>query len=98
MKTIILLLSASWLFACNVSADENLDVLKREIEELKRRVAALEEDNRKGKKQVDVERLVVRKELIVSDTGQPWEKGFEAHQIPRGLYARSLGDGPGGLW
>ena len=28
----------------------------------------------------------------------PWEKGFEAHQIPRGIYARSLGDGPGGLW
>jgi hypothetical protein len=40
----------------------------------------------------------VRKELIVSDTGQPWEKGFEAHQIPRGVYARSLFDGPGGLW
>ncbi|MFO0840831.1 MAG: hypothetical protein U0797_00330 [Gemmataceae bacterium] len=47
---------------------------------------------------LEVDRLVVRKELIVSDTGQPWEKGFEAHQIPRGLYARSLGDGPGGLW
>src|SRR5689334_9660523 len=51
-----------------------------------------------GPKQLDVERLIVRKELIVSDTGMPWEKGFEAHQIPRGLYARSLGDGPGGLW
>ena len=47
---------------------------------------------------LEVDRLVVRKELIVSDTGLPWEKGFEAHQIPRGLYARSLGDGPGGLW
>src|SRR5262249_47416230 len=45
-----------------------------------------------------VDRLIVRKELIVSDTGAPWEKGFEAHQIPRGIYARSLGDGPGGLW
>ena len=45
-----------------------------------------------------VDRLIVRKELIVSDTGVPWEKGYEAHQIPRGLYARSLGDGPGGLW
>src|SRR3954467_10969086 len=49
-------------------------------------------------KELVVDRLVVRKELIVSDTGVPWEKGYEAHQIPRGLYARSLGDGPGGLW
>ena len=49
-------------------------------------------------KELDVDRLIVRKELIVSDTGVPWEKGYEAHQIPRGLYARSLGDGPGGLW
>jgi hypothetical protein len=49
-------------------------------------------------KVLDVDRLIVRKELIVSDTGQPWEKGFEVHQIPRGVYARSLGDGPGGLW
>lgn len=49
-------------------------------------------------KVLEVDRLIVRKELIVSDTGAPWEKGYEAHQIPRGLYARSLGDGPGGLW
>jgi len=49
-------------------------------------------------KELEVDRLIVRKELIVSDTGAPWEKGFEAHQMPRGLYARSLGDGPGGLW
>ena len=49
-------------------------------------------------KELVVDRLIVRKELIVSDTGVPWEKGYEAHQIPRGLYARSLGDGPGGLW
>lgn len=47
---------------------------------------------------LEVDRLIVRKELIVSDTGQPWEAGFEAHQIPRGIYARSVGDGPGGLW
>jgi hypothetical protein len=40
----------------------------------------------------------VRRELIVSDTGSIWEKGFEAQQIPRGIYARSLWDGPGGLW
>ncbi|MFO0891542.1 MAG: hypothetical protein U0790_20665 [Isosphaeraceae bacterium] len=51
-----------------------------------------------GPKVLEVDRLIVRKELIVSDTGNPWEKGFEAQQIPRGIYARSLGDGPGGLW
>jgi hypothetical protein len=49
-------------------------------------------------KELEVDRLVVRKELIVSDTGAPWEKGYEVHQIPRGLYARSLGARPGGLW
>jgi hypothetical protein len=49
-------------------------------------------------RELDVDRLIVRKELIVSDTGEPWEKGFEPHQIPRGIYARSLYDGPGGLW
>jgi hypothetical protein len=49
-------------------------------------------------KEITVERLIVTRELIVSDTGAPWEKGFEAQQIPRGVYARSLGDGPGGLW
>jgi len=48
--------------------------------------------------ELTVERLIVTKELIVSDTGTPWEKGFEAEQIPRGIYARSLGDGPAGLW
>jgi hypothetical protein len=49
-------------------------------------------------KELDVDRLVVRKELIVSDTGLPWEQGYEAHQIPRGIYAKSLGNGVGGLW
>ena len=50
-------------------------------------------------KELTVERLIVTKELIVSDTGQPWEKGFEAHQIPRGIYARSVrDDAVGGLW
>ena len=49
-------------------------------------------------KVIDVDRLIVRKELIVSDTGLPWEKGYEDHQIPRGIYARSLGNGVGGLW
>lgn len=49
-------------------------------------------------KELEVDRLIVRKELIVSDTGVPWEKGYEEHQIPRGIYARALHDGPGGLW
>jgi hypothetical protein len=50
-------------------------------------------------KELTVDRLIVRKELIVSDTGEPWEKGFEAHQIPRGIYARSVTEGAvGGLW
>ena len=98
MKLIILLWSVSLSFACAVAADENFDALKRELEGLKSRVTALEEENRRLKQETVVDRLIVRKELIVSDTGQPWEKGFEAHQIPRGIYARSLGEGPGGLW
>jgi hypothetical protein len=50
-------------------------------------------------KELTVDRLIVRKELIVSDTGEPWEKGFEAQQIARGIYARSVGEGTiGGLW
>ena len=49
-------------------------------------------------KVLEVDRLVVRHELIVSDTGRPWEDGYEEHQIPRGVYARALHDGPGGLW
>ncbi|MFO0910517.1 MAG: hypothetical protein U0794_19590 [Isosphaeraceae bacterium] len=53
---------------------------------------------RPAARELEVDRLVVRRELIVSDTGQPWEKGYETHQIPRGVYARALGDGPGGLW
>ncbi len=49
-------------------------------------------------RELDVDRLIVRKELIVSDTGQPWEPGFEEHQIARGIYAKSVGEGVGGLW
>jgi hypothetical protein len=49
-------------------------------------------------RELEVDRLVVRKELIVSDTGAAWEAGYEAQQMPRGLYARALHDGPGGLW
>jgi len=57
-----------------------------------------------SREELVVDRLVVRRELIVSDTGRPWEDGFESHQIPRGMVARSLagtGDGePGtaGIW
>ena len=98
MKTSALLLLLTIQFAGVIFADEDLDALKREMEALKKRVTALEEDNGKLKKQIDVERLIVRKELIVSDTGEPWEKGFEVQQIPRGIYARSVGDGVGGLW
>jgi hypothetical protein len=43
-----------------------------------------------------VDRLIVRKELIVSDTGQPWEAGFEQHEIPRGIVAKSLQRGANG--
>jgi hypothetical protein len=50
-------------------------------------------------KELVVDRLIVRDELIVSDTGQPWEAGFEQHQVPRGMYARSVKDNRvGGLW
>lgn len=49
-------------------------------------------------RELEVDRLIVRRELIVSDTGSPWEAGYEAQQIPRGIYARALHDGPGGLW
>jgi hypothetical protein len=49
-------------------------------------------------KELEVDRLIVRKELIVSDTGKPFEAGYEEQQIARGIYARSLFNGPGGLW
>jgi hypothetical protein len=51
-----------------------------------------------------VDRLIVRRELIVSDTESPWEAGFEDHQIPRGVVIRSLAakadgsPGTAGLW
>lgn len=89
---------ATVLLSSSMLAADNLEDIQREIQDLKRRVSALESENRQLKQQIEVDRLVVRKELIVSDTGQAWEKGFEAQQIPRGIYARSLWDGPGGLW
>src|SRR5262245_11090991 len=99
MKTILLLLPFCLVFIRAALADENFDLLKQELEALKTRVTALEEDNTRLRKQIDVERLIVRKELIVSDTGEPWEKGFESQQIARGIYAKSVTDGNvGGLW
>jgi hypothetical protein len=47
-------------------------------------------------KELVVDRLIVREELIVSDTGEPWEAGFERHQIARGMVVRSLAPGAGG--
>ena len=47
---------------------------------------------------LEVDRLVVRDELIVSDTGHPWEAGFEEQMVARGLYARGGGPGHSGLW
>ncbi len=96
-----LLLTLATLVQCLASsarAQSDLELLKREFLDLKQRVAALENDNLRLRKQIDVERLVVRRELIVSDTGNPWEAGFEKHQIARGLYARPPVDGAGGLW
>src|SRR4051812_8764389 len=77
---------------------QDLDAIRREIDELKRRVTSLEQENAKLKNQLEVERLIVKKELIVSDTGAPWEKGFEEQQIPRGIYGKSLAMGTAGLW
>jgi hypothetical protein len=48
--------------------------------------------------ELEVNRLIVRDELIVSDTGQTWEQGFEEQMIPRGIYARGGGAGRSGLW
>lgn len=94
-----LIIPAIFLLACpTLHAAVSLDSLKQDIDDLKSRVVALETENRALKKQIEVERLVVTKELIVSDTGQPWEKGFETQQIPRGIYARPASDKPGGLW
>lgn len=53
----------------------------------------------KRERVLDVDRLIVRQELIVSDTGEPWEQGYDKHQIARGIYARSVTPNEvGGLW
>jgi hypothetical protein len=99
MKTVVVSSALAMLIAAAIPLQQSLDELQREVRGLKRQVAALEADNVKLKKEIDVERLIVRKELIVSDSGEPWEKGFEAHQIARGIYAKSVTDKEvGGLW
>lgn len=98
MKANLAAVLSTLLAATTAIGQDGLEQLKREFEFLKLRVAALETENVRLKSQIDVDRLIVRKELIVSDTGSPWEAGFEQQQIPRGIYARSLQDGPGGLW
>jgi hypothetical protein len=58
-------------------------------------------DRAAARQEIVVDRLIVRKELIVSDTGQPWEQGLEQQQIPRGMFARSATDEDpraGGVW
>ena len=97
MKTMLVLASALLAFDV-VWTRQSLGDIDEQLDSLKAKIAILEADDLKLKTQIDVERLIVRKELIVSDTGQPWEKGFESHQIPRGLYARPVGTGVGGLW
>jgi hypothetical protein len=61
---------------------------------------AMADDASKPVDELVVDRLIVRQELIVSDTGQPWEEGFERQQIPRGMVARSLygGGRSSGIW
>ncbi len=98
MKNVALILFPA-LFAGVLKADEPWAAVMREIDALKARVTSLEAENAKLKKEIDVERLIVRREFIVSDTGEPWEKGYEKHEIARGLYAKPVGGkGVGGLW
>ncbi|MGD9645752.1 MAG: hypothetical protein AB7U73_08570 [Pirellulales bacterium] len=52
----------------------------------------------RGPRELEVDRLIVRQELIVSDTASPWEAGYEEQQIARGIYACSQGTGTAGLW
>lgn len=47
---------------------------------------------------LEVERLIVRGELIVSDTGKAWEEGYEKQMVARGIYARGGEMGQAGLW
>jgi hypothetical protein len=49
-------------------------------------------------KELVVDRLIVHKELIVSDTGRPWQDGFEQQQIAREFVARSPAMEVTGAW
>ncbi len=98
MRIIQLACLAAAITSASAQESAELKAVLGEIERLKERVASLERKNAELKERLEVDRLVVRKELIVSDTGQVWEEGYAEHQIPRGIYARSLWDGPGGLW
>lgn len=97
MKATLVVSAVTVLFAVAIHGQQGSSVT-REVQALQQRVAALEQDRERLQKELRVERLIVKKELIVSDTGEAWERGFEAEQIPRGIYARALHDGPGGLW
>jgi hypothetical protein len=59
-------------------------------------VVELQAAEQETSRELIVDRLIVRKELIVSDTGEPWDNGFEQHQIPRGVVIRSLAEGSDG--
>src|SRR5690554_5385220 len=100
MKTVLRMVLVLLVWGGVASAGElpslamQIQTLQEEVDRLKTRVAELEAAKDASTHTIAVDRLVVHKELIVSDTGAPWEEGFEAHEIPRGVYARSLWDGP----
>src|SRR5262245_57699878 len=59
---------------------------------------AVAQQSPKALDELVVDQLIVRKQLIVSDTGRAWEDGFEKQQIARGIVAGSVGTGTAGLW
>ena len=61
----------------SLAAEDDLAALRKELDALRQRVATLEAERTQSRQRLEVERLVVRKELIVSDTGRPWEVGYE---------------------
>ncbi len=96
---VLLLGTVLLLLASLVTADDDLVMLRTQLQQLQTRIEALEQANQALHQQLTVDRLLVKQELIISDTGQPWEQGFETQEIPRGFYARSQWDGgSAGLW
>ena len=69
-KTTLLILAAILHGSINSFGADNLDTLSREIAELKKRVTALEEQNLKLGKQIEVEKLIIKKELIWPAVGE----------------------------